>query len=101
MLAAGTLMQINAELVGAGANIMLAKGTLVQVKESALDSKDQYGDSNKTTVEAHGWLWIVDEVEEEDRFDGTTLYSCRSLATGGVAHWFNTEIEAAPKEQAE
>lgn len=73
---------------------MLTKGTLVQVKESALDSKDQYGDSNKVIVEEHGWLWIVDELDAARHDDDPlALYSCRSLATGGVVHWFDCEIE--------
>lgn len=84
---------------------MLAKGTLVQVKKSALREGAADAMANREVVEDDGWLWFIDdelnEAEEEDRFDGTFVYNCKSLATGEMAYWYEDEVTPATMEQTD
>jgi hypothetical protein len=66
----------------------LPKGTLVQIKESALDCYIN-AFHNKEMTDEDGWLWFVDEY-----YGGPQdLYECKSLATGQLATWFSDELE--------
>lgn len=71
---------------------MLPKGTLVQVRESALHN-DLHGGPNMELVHDSGWLWVVVEG------DGRGVYDCKSLATGRMGVWLDREITVAKKEQ--
>lgn len=71
------------------------KGTLVQVKESALKPMAAYYAVNINAVANHGYLWLV-----EDWAEDSDTYICKSVATGEEEPWFPKEITARlPKEQ--
>jgi hypothetical protein len=68
------------------------KGTLVRVKESALE-RNPFSNVNAAYVEDHGYLWIVEGWKEDSGY-----YECKSLATGktGVG-WLTREITTGSK----
>jgi hypothetical protein len=69
-------------------------GTLVQIKESALDDNANSYINEVMTTE-NGWLWFVEYITKKPN---RTTYECRSLATGETAMWFDYELEAPEQE---
>ena len=76
--------------------MLLPKGTLLRVKESALSDDCANSYVNGLTTDEHGWLWFVEHITTRPR---RFAYDCRSLATGEMAMWFDYEIETV--EQAD
>jgi hypothetical protein len=71
-------------------------GTLVQVRDDALGENAEYRDSNRDSVERHGWIWIIEWYEKN-----SGSYYCRSLATGSEDHvWLEEELNVL-KEQTD
>ena len=62
---------------------MLAQGTLVRVRTSALFA-DQ--------MEKHDTLWIITKERIPPVMDGPGAYRCKSLATGEHWTWFTDEF---------
>jgi hypothetical protein len=74
----------------------LYKGTLVQVRKSALARGAEHYTYNTTQVADNGYLWIVDGLADEggdQAEDIYSIYSCRSIATGRFARWKETELK--------
>lgn len=68
--------------------MMLAKGTLVEVKDDALARMD---------MQHNGPLWVVVREHHPDPLDGR-LVPCKSIATGVHDGWFVEELNIAEKE---
>ena len=71
---------------------MLAKGTLVRVKDRAL--KIDY-------KQAEGTLWIITEERIPQVVEGAGAYRCRSLATGERWTWFTDEFDIEEQDNGE
>lgn len=68
---------------------ILEIGTLVQVRDDALQPGAEYGSINRETVSNHGYLYLVYEDATKDR---PYLYDCKSIATGETHSWFVSEL---------
>jgi len=68
---------------------MLAKGTLIRVKDRAL--KIDY-------KQAGGTLWVIVDERLPQVVDGVGAYRCKSLATGERWTWFTDEFDTEENE---
>ena len=69
---------------------MLAKGTLIRVKDRALKID---------RVEADGSLWVIVGERLPQIIDGgPAAYRCKSLATGKRWTWFTDEFDTEENE---
>lgn len=87
--------------------IEIPKGTLVQIRQSAVREGANYAETNNHYVTKHGYLWTVVDVDkvngapaEEDVEPEYHLYLCTSLATGEDVEWFRRELRA-PNDEGE
>lgn len=65
-------------------------GTMVRVRDDALEYDDKNGDVNASLVERHGYIWFVEEHSTAE----PNFYICKSMATGesGII-FFDRELE--------
>ena len=70
-------------------------GTLVRVRDSAVDEDSEHWTMNKVWVRDHGYLWFIIAKTDEETVDGEVIYDCRSLATAEMFPWTHFEIEGA------
>ena len=68
---------------------MLAKGTLIRVKDQALKID---------RVEKDGTLWVIVDERLPQIVPGHGAYRCKSLATGERWTWFTDEFDIEENE---
>lgn len=95
----------------------LELGDLVQINGAALADDNIFHSGNRIQVEDNGYLWIVTkvgtynyaeaaerDVDPDDLPDPAdpyeARYECKSLATGSLATWIRSEINAVEPNDA-
>lgn len=71
-------------------------GTMVRLNPDHEESR-LFG--TRTIGEREGWIWIVEEIENKTSKNGC-VYTCKSLATGGVRGIFEAEIIDATQDSS-
>jgi hypothetical protein len=69
----------------------LEVGKIYRVNDYAVSDDARFAEENRAVTKQHGWIWVCEQPWDKE----TSVYECRSLATGYIERFTKEELEAA------